>query len=206
MDPDFSFAWATIILAAGSSSRMGQPKQLISMGGETLVQRTIRTAAQAGSNKTVVVFGANHEKIRDSLQSDHVELVYNQHWQRGMGGSLKCGLNFVMSKFSEVEVALFLVCDQPLLTTEHLKKMLEKFSETNSPIVASYYAGKNGVPVLFHKSLFHELRTIDDQYGAKRVIEQNSALVKSVDFPNGVIDLDTPEDWQKYKGGNIGFR
>lgn len=200
----YPFHWAAIVLAAGSSSRMGRSKQLISIAGETLLQKTISTAVQVGPTKTVVVVGANHEAVKGNSKPDAVEFIYNEHWENGMGSSLKCGLNYVMTHFPGVEAALFLVCDQPLLSAVHLKNILEKFGHTKSPIVASFYSGKNGVPVLFHKSLFRRLLEIDDQHGAKKVIEQNPALVKSVEFPNGAVDLDTLEDLQEFQNRNGG--
>jgi molybdenum cofactor cytidylyltransferase len=85
------------------------------------------------------------------------------------------------------------------LDAGHLKKMFEEFEQTKSQIVASFYSGRNGVPVLFHKSLFPQLLTIDDRQGAKKIIEQNPVLVKSVDFPNGAVDLDTPGDLKEFQ-------
>ena len=76
---------------------------------------------------------------------------------------------------------------------------MSAYHETGSPIVASFYSGRNGVPVLFHRSMFDKLLAIKDQQGAKNIIEQNPTLVKSVDFPEGVIDLDTPEDYENFK-------
>jgi len=198
MSANFPFTWATIVLAAGSSSRMGQSKQLISIAGETLLDKTINAAIQVGSAKIVVVTGANQEPIEDSLKSKGVDFIHNPDWKNGMGSSLKCGLSFVTNRYSEIDATLILVCDQPLLTTSHIKKMLEEFSQ-RTPIVASFYSGGNGVPVLFHKSLFQLLFKIDDQQGAKKIIEQNPTLVKSIDFPNGGVDLDTPEDLQKFQ-------
>lgn len=204
-DNNFPIDWAAIVLAAGSSSRMGQSKQLISIEGKTLLQRTIDVAAQAGATKTLVVIGANHHAVKTSPKSDVVEFVHNYHWENGMGSSLKCGLNHMVNQFPEIEAALFLVCDQPLLDAAHVKKILEKFEQTKSPIIASRYSGSSGVPVLFHKSLFHQLLTIDDRLGAKKVIEQHSALVKTVDFPNGAVDLDTPEDLKEFQNRKPGF-
>jgi molybdenum cofactor cytidylyltransferase len=204
-DNNFTINWTAIVLAAGSSSRMGQAKQLISIAGETLLEKIITTAVQAGATKTVVVVGANHQAVSSIQKPNVAEFVHNPQWENGMGSSLKCGLNHVITQFPETEAALFLVCDQPLLDASHLKKMLEKFHPTQSPIVASFYSGGNGVPVLFHKSLFGPLLTIDDRQGAKKIIELNPVLVKSVDFPNGAVDLDTPEDLKEFQNRKDGI-
>jgi len=205
MSETLSLKWSAIILAAGSSSRMGQSKQLVSIEGETLLQKTINTVTQVGATKTIVVVGANHQAVKNSSNTARVEFAYNQQWENGIGSSLKYGLNHALAQFPEMEAAMFLVCDQPLLNREHLRKMLETFDHTKSLIVASFYSGRNGVPVLFHKSLFQQLLTIDDGEGAKRIIEQNPALVKSVDFPDGAVDLDTPEDLEKFQNRSAGF-
>jgi molybdenum cofactor cytidylyltransferase len=104
-----------------------------------------------------------------------------------------------MKNFSDYTAAVIMVCDQPLLTASHLEKIISVQKETQLPIVASSYSGKNGVPVLFHRSMFDKLLMIKDQHGAKNIIEQNPTLVKSVDFPEGAIDLDTPEDYENFR-------
>jgi molybdenum cofactor cytidylyltransferase len=199
MSVNSSLNWAAVVLAAGSSSRMGRPKQLISIDDETLLQKTINAAVQAGAKRTVVVIGANQEAVRESASTADIEFIYNPEWENGMGSSLKCGMTLVIAQFPEAEAVLLMVCDQPLLEADHLKKMVDKFVATKAPIVASFYSGGNGVPVLFHQSLFHQLLTIPDEQGAKRIVEQNPALVKAVDFPNGAVDLDTPDDWKKFQ-------
>jgi molybdenum cofactor cytidylyltransferase len=90
------------------------------------------------------------------------------------------------------------VCDQPLLTPAHLKKMIKNHITQKSPIVASFYSGSPGVPVLFHRSLVKELLDLNDEYGAKRIVQDRRELTSFIEFPEGAIDLDTPDDWKKF--------
>jgi molybdenum cofactor cytidylyltransferase len=190
--------WATIVLAAGSSSRMGNPKQLIKIEGETLIQKAIKSSIDAGATHTVVVLGAKRAEIIENLKNFPVRLIINSDWEKGMGNSLKFGIEFITNHFPDVDFVMILVCDQPFVNATHIKKIVEEYQKTKAPIVASYYSEKNGVPALFHKSFFKDLLAIDDQQGAKKIIEQNAAIVKSIDFSSGVIDLDTPEDLKKF--------
>src|SRR5260221_8643253 len=193
------FKWIAIVLAAGSSSRMGRSKQLLKIDSETLIRKTVKTVVGAGANETLVVLGADIEKIKNELSDLSVYTVTNPEFEKGMGNSLKCGLKYVMKKNSEAEAVMILVCDQPLLNSVHLKKIVEEYLTTKSPIVASFYSGSNGVPALFNKSMFGKLLTIEDQHGAKKAIGQNPALVKSIDFPEGAVDLDTPGDFENFR-------
>jgi molybdenum cofactor cytidylyltransferase len=193
------FQWASIVLAAGASVRMGQPKQLIELDGISLIQKTVTTSLEAGAFKTVVVTGANQLAVEAALKIIPVECVFNSKWEKGMGNSLKCGVSYLMSHFHAVNAVLILVCDQPFVNPSHLKKLVDEFQSTRSAIVASFYSGQNGVPVLFGRSMFKDLLAIEDQQGAKKIISQNPTLVKSVDFPQGEVDLDTPEDLKRFR-------
>ena len=194
-----NFKWIAIILAAGSSSRMGKPKQFLKIDNETLIQKVANSAMDAGAGETIIVAGLDHDLIKTELHRSTIQVVVNPHSELGMGSSLKFGVEFVKENFSDYDAAVIMVCDQPLLTASHLEKIISVQKETQLPIVASSYSGRNGVPVLFHRSMFDKLLMIKDQQGAKNIIEQNPTLVKSVDFPEGAIDLDTPEDYENFR-------
>lgn len=187
-----------VLLAAGSSSRMGQSKQLLEIDGEQLLLRSTKVALLAAAEKVLVVLGANELAHRKIIQHLPVEIIANENWQKGMGSSLKKGLNELHSTTPKLDAALVMVCDQPLLTTEHLNQIIEKFELTKSPVVASFYAGTAGVPALFAKSIFEKLMNVQDKEGAKKIIQLHKELVESVDFPQGSIDLDTPEDYSTF--------
>jgi molybdenum cofactor cytidylyltransferase len=187
-----------ILLAAGSSSRMGQSKQLLEIGGEQLLLKSTRVALQALPEKVIIVLGANESAHRKIIEKLPVEIVTNKDWQQGMGSSLKKGMKELLLTAPKLDAVLVLVCDQPLLTTEHLDQVIKKFNLTKSPIVASYYSGTAGVPALFDKSLFKKLLNIEDQAGAKKIILQHEEVVQTIDFPQGSIDLDTLDDYQAF--------
>ena len=189
-----------ILLAAGSSSRMGQSKQLLKVGGESLLVRTTTIALETGLQPVVVVLGANEREHRKAIEHLGVPIAENSGWQLGMGSSLKTGLKHLLSIAPGTDAVLVLVCDQPLLTTIHLRNILEQFRVFNPLIVASRYAGNGAVPAVFHKDLFPKILEMEDAQGAKKIIGQHSNDTIMVDFPDGSVDLDTPEDFQKFTG------
>lgn len=189
---------AILLLAAGASSRMGQSKQLLSIDGEPLLLRTTKSALKSQAHTTVVVLGANAEKHEAVIQHLPVSIIVNEEWKKGMGSSLKSGLNHLISNHPDVKAILVIVCDQPLLTTVLLDKIISSYRETNKNIIASVYAEMPGVPALFDQSLFAQLLQLGDQQGAKKVILENSDLVHSIDWPEGEIDLDTSDDYLKF--------
>ena len=194
-----NFRWIAVILAAGSSSRMGKPKQFLKIDNETLIQKAANAAMDAGAGETIIIAGLDHDLIKTELHRSTIQVIVNPHSELGIGSSLKFGVQFVMKNFSDYDAAVIMVCDQPLVTSNHLGKIISEYKNTKSPIVASSYSGRNGVPVLFHRSMYEKLLTIKDQQGAKNIIEQNSTLVKSIDFPEGAIDIDTPEDYENFR-------
>ncbi len=187
-----------ILLAAGSSSRMGQSKQLLEIGGEQLLLKSTQVALQSIAEKVIVVLGANESDHRKVIEQLSCEIIVNKDWQLGMGSSLKKGLAELLLIAPKLEAVLVMVCDQPLLTTEHLNAIIKKFELTKGHIVASYYSGSAGVPALFDKSLFEKLLNVEDQAGAKKILIQHKEIVQTIDFAQGAIDLDTPEDYQTF--------
>lgn len=189
---------AAIILAAGSSSRMKQSKQLLDIHGEQLLAKTVQAVLNAGIADVAVVLGADEEQHRKIIERLPVETVFNKHWQRGMGSSLKAGLLHVLSQHPSLDAVMVLVCDQPLLERGNISGLVERYHETGKPIIASRYSGKPGVPALFDKSYFEQLARLADDQGAKKVILQNMEDVSEVDFPGGEVDLDTREDYDAF--------
>jgi molybdenum cofactor cytidylyltransferase len=201
-----------VILAAGGSSRLGQPKQLLIFRGETLVRRAVRAAADAGCEPILVVVGENNEAIklaldiRDSRISSFSDLeratrpcprptiIENGEWRRGVGTSIRRGLE-QLPNF--VEAAVLLTCDQPYLDASIVSQLIAAGAETGKPIVASSYANTLGVPALFHRSCFDALLTLPDSTGAKAFILSRQLEVASIPFARGEIDIDTPEDFQR---------
>ena len=189
---------AAIVLAAGSSSRMGESKQLLDIHGEKLLSRTVRTVSGSQIQDIVVVLGALQDAHRLILQDMQVDVIFNKHWKKGMGSSIKTGLKHLSQKHSNLEAVVIFVCDQPLLSVEIIADIIRKYRETGKPIIACTYADTPGVPVLFYSSLFEELMNLPDDQGAKKLILQNLSGVEQVPFRGGAIDLDTMGDYRNF--------
>jgi len=191
---------AAVVLAAGASRRLGQPKQLLLMNGETLLARAVRLAVEAGTARAIVVLGAEDERIRATVDFGDALPVTNSNWQQGMAGSIHAGLRALLENLPAAEAALILACDQPLLTAEHLRALLEAFAaESGAAIVASAYAGKMGIPAVFPRALFAELLALSGDQGARALLMNPPCPVIPIPFPGGEIDIDLPGDLNQLK-------
>ncbi len=187
-----------VILAAGSSSRMGESKQLLRVNGEPLLLRSSMAALDSGVENVVVVLGANEKAHRNIIQDLPLTIVHNPGWQKGMGNTIKGGLRHVLKMAPDAEAVMVMVCDQPRLTSAHLKNLIQQYRKSKSKIVASYYSHTTGVPALFDKSLFQNLFALEDGQGAKKILGHFQDLTQTVRFDGGEIDLDTLSDYQNF--------
>jgi molybdenum cofactor cytidylyltransferase len=186
-----------VILAAGGSSRFGQSKQLIRFRGQSFVRRIIDAACEAGCSPVVVVIASDDEKLRRELDRAGVVMVQNQQWQRGIGSSIRCGIEALINGSPDVEATVLLVCDQPAIDARVIQRLIALRETTGKNIVASSYADTLGVPVLFTHSVFQELLSLGDNAGAKSIVLRSRERVALLPFPEGEIDIDTWEDWEK---------
>ena len=188
---------AAIILAAGNSSRLGQPKQLVVHCGESLVRRAIRAAVEIECNPVVVVLGAQADKMRASLDGLEIALVRNGDWREGIASSIRAGIDYLIESAPRVEACLLLACDQPFVDASALQQIIDLRLTGGKPIVASFYAGTFGIPALFDRACFADLLRLKGDYGAKRLILSQSSEVAAIEFPDAAIDIDTPADFQR---------
>jgi len=163
--------------------------------------KSVKAAIESGIKNITVVLGANEQAHREVITDAGVQVVVNTAWKKGMGSSLKAGLSYVLQQTPKTEAVITMVCDQPLITSDQLKKLIAEHESSRSTIVASFYQGVAGVPVLFHRTLFSELLSMPDEAGAKKIIQQHPHLVKTVPFPGGEIDIDTEDDLKKFSLG-----
>lgn len=187
--------YGVIILAAGSSSRLGKPKQLLAFEGTTLIEHVVRQASAVSEALTVVVSGAAHEEIQTALATAQVSLVYNPDWEKGMSSSLQMGLKALVNEAPEVEACILMVCDQPYVSTILLEEMLRSYENNDAEIVACTYAETAGTPALFGACFFEDLLGLGGQAGAKKIIAENETNVFYLPFPNGRVDIDTAQDY-----------
>lgn len=183
-----------IILAAGASQRLGQPKQLVEFEGETLLNRTIGLARVAGAFPVVVVLGAHFAEIRATLPLEEIVLAPNDEWQTGMASSIRAGLQALADRDAQADAVLLLTCDQPRLTAAHLGAMLAASSQDAERISASRYKGARGTPAIFPRALFAALSNLEGDKGARSLLMDPSCDLAEFDFPGGEVDIDTPAD------------
>jgi molybdenum cofactor cytidylyltransferase len=181
-----------IILAAGASTRLGKPKQLLPWEGSTLLQHAVQVAGHL-TPKPIVVLGAHLEKLEAVLDPSTVEIVHNTAWKEGIASSIRIGLQTAIKQ--QPQQVIFMVCDQPFVSAHLLEELLLAHQKTGKPIIASAYAGTVGIPALFQSAIFPQLLDLEGDTGAKKIIQQNSGLNWAVPFPMGHIDIDSGEDF-----------
>ena len=182
-----------IILAAGASVRYGTSKQLLSINGETFLRRIVRESVTSVCQPIVAVFGEDAENLSRHINEFDIFTIQNQDWKKGMGTSISVGIEKLLEVDEKVKGAVIAVCDQPFVNSGVINQLVQKFDEKNPLIVASRYAETFGVPALFSRKLFPELTALKNSGGAKELIKQFSAEVEAIDFPEGAIDIDTPD-------------
>ena len=188
-------ALPAIILAAGASRRLGQPKQLVRFDGETLLERTMRLAREAGVAPVLVVLGANFSSITAAIAFRDAIPVLNDQWELGMASSILAGLDEAETRAPDAGGVLLLACDQPRLTSQHLGGLLKAFREQRQEsIVCSQYAGTKGIPAVFPRSVFVALRALRGDQGARGLFNHAPCPVVALPFAGGEIDIDLPSD------------
>jgi molybdenum cofactor cytidylyltransferase len=188
-----------IILAAGASSRMGAPKQLLLVDGKTLIKRICDTAMDTTCHPIVVVLGANRNIIRNETERMPITVIDNPQWENGMSSSIKMGLAGAYMTEKAIEAVIFLTVDMPYVSAELINKMIEKAeSDEKIEIVACKYENQMGIPVLFKRSIFTDLLELSGDEGAKKVVVKNKDKTVFIDFPEGKLDLDTVEEYRNF--------
>lgn len=184
-----------IVLAAGASARLGQPKQLVEYEGETLLSRAIRLAHEAGADPVFVVLGANLEVILPAGLRDVAVPVINKDWQQGISSSIQAGLRAIHGTLPLTKGVCLLACDQPRLSSDHIRALMRAFSsEAGAVIVASGYEGVLGTPAVLPRSAFRQLFELRGDKGARALFSRPPCPLVEVPFPGGEIDIDTPAD------------
>ena len=189
---------AIIILAAGNSSRLGRPKQLLPYQGKTLLLHVVAEALKASLKPIVVVTGAYHAEIEASLQGQPVVPTYNAHWESGLGSGIVVGLQQALSIEPRLQKVIIAVCDQPYISAELFQTLIKQFSVSGRGMIACTYSETLGTPVLFGQRYFNELSMLSGNTGAKQLLKQYPDDVASIPFPKGSIDIDTEDDFNCY--------
>jgi len=183
------------VLAAGSSSRLGKPKQWLRFNGKSLLQHTTETALASQAQPVIAVLGAN-EKAMETTESN-VHVVVNSQWQEGMASSIRCGLEAFTQLSPAAEGIILMVCDQPFVTAGLLNDLVTAHQKTGKPIVASGYENTFGPPVFFHRSVFAELLQLTGDTGARGIVSRHKDETAIIPFPQGSFDIDTEADYNR---------
>ena len=180
-----------VVLAAGSSSRLGQPKQLVKLGGRPALHIVVSNAVAVAGNAVTVVLGAHAQELTRLLAHSPASVIVNRHWEEGMASSLRHGLSAVSSTASAV---LIMLGDQVAVSADDLKRLINAWKGHDTVIAASVYQGRFGVPAIFPQWCFTELKELRGDRGARLILERHAHRLAHVQMPNAAIDLDTPED------------
>lgn len=184
-----------ILLAAGGSRRMGEPKQLLQYGGKSLLVRAAEAALASPAWPVVVVLGAEAERIRPVLARLPVLAVENPAWSEGMASSIRTGIGALQQFSRRIDGALIALCDQPAFSAAVIGKLLKAQEETGRTIVAARYAGREGAPALFLREHFPALAALTGEEGARTLMVEKAAEAAGVDCPELGMDVDTPADY-----------
>jgi molybdenum cofactor cytidylyltransferase len=187
-----------VILAAGNSSRLGFPKQLLQYKNKSFLRLIAEKCLAVRSLEVIAVLGFESDRMRRELDEVPIRVVLNPGWREGIASSIRAGINAL---HPQAEGALISVCDQPAVTTELLGQLISLCSH-EKPIAATDYNQILGVPACFGRSVFPELLVLQGDAGAKRVIAKDKARVLSYPFPQAAIDIDTPQDYQNRLSSN----
>ncbi len=189
-------ATGIIILAAGASTRLGMPKQTLVYNGKTLLEHAVDAALEV-AKPVIVVLGAKADTIVTYLKSKPVTIVYNDSWPQGMASSIAAGLQAVLTDNKAINEVIIMLCDQPFVDALLLNQLIARHTESGKGIIACKYAATIGVPVLLNKKYFDELKLLQGEEGAKKLLLKYKDDVAFVSFEKGVIDIDTMNDYER---------
>jgi molybdenum cofactor cytidylyltransferase len=187
---------AAIVLAAGASSRMGRPKQLLDWNGRPLVRAAAEIALAARLEPLLVVVGGAQTAVANALAGLPLQMIINPEYAAGQSTSLRAG---VAALGPDVDAVVVLLGDQPFVTVAIVERLVAEWQASGAAIVAPMYAGQRGNPVLFARPMFPELLAIQGDQGARGVLAADRARVRVVAFddPRPLADIDTPDDYER---------
>jgi molybdenum cofactor cytidylyltransferase len=186
-----------VILAAGQSKRMGQPKQMLHFQEITLLEHAINTALATQIQPVVVVLGAHHDAMLPVSSGKAIRVVVNDDWPSGMASSLKLGLHYLQLQAPQTDGVIFMLCDQPFVSVKVLSNLMLAQQASGKPAVACSYAGKLGTPALFHSAWWSMLQQLTGDTGARNLLAAMPHEVATIIFEEGAIDIDTEDDYKR---------
>ncbi len=188
------FRYGVVILAAGASTRMGSPKQLLELEGRPLVVRAVQAALASPAWPVVVVLGAHAESIRPALARLPVLIADNPAWAEGMAASIRAGITTLRQFSRGLDAAVIALCDQPAFSAATIATLVATQHATGRSIVAARYGNRHGAPALVLREHFPALAALTGEEGARALLNGDPTHVAGVDLPELAHDLDTPAD------------
>jgi molybdenum cofactor cytidylyltransferase len=186
-----------VILAAGSSSRLGHPKQLVKYRGKSLLQHTIDCIDIFEFKPSMVILGANYDEILANINGHSSSVIINKDWSEGIASSIRFGLEKSLELNPSLNHILYLLSDQPYVSTTIIQRLIDKHLSGSQLITASTYKNNIGVPAIFNESLFPDLMTLNGDTGAKKVMVEHRKNIQTIPFDGGAFDVDTEDDVEK---------
>lgn len=174
---------------------MGQPKQLLKIGDKTLLQLAVETALNSNCAEVICILGAYINKIKPTLLSYNIRIIDNWHYEEGMSSSIKIGMEFLRKK--NFTAGLIMLADQPNIHKAHLRTLINLWSAQPNKIVATTYAKTLGVPAIYPKHYFEDLKQLNGDQGAREFLLSIQNEVLGIAHPN-LTDIDTLEDYDNY--------
>lgn len=185
------------ILAAGCSRRFGSTKQITPLDGTPLVRHVVDVARQVCDNRTLIIAGHDWSNVIKAASTDGGFFAINEHFASGMGSSIAMAIRTCRSR---ADAVLLMLCDQPLITVEHLRSLIDKWSGDENEIVATAFAETVGPPVLFAKGAFADLVALRGDQGANALLHDPRFNLLSVPFADAAVDIDTLKDLDALQG------
>jgi molybdenum cofactor cytidylyltransferase len=194
---------AAVILSAGESSRMGRPKALLPIDGQTFIEKIVGALKQTSVGKIIVVLGHNGDEMRRSIQHLPVEILINPDYRLGQLSSLQTAIRHLQGETNCDGIVVHLV-DHPYINPQLLQLMLHRFVDEKRAIVVPRHQGKRGHPVIFARELFSELLAAPMDQGAKAVVNAHRDETLEIDTEEvGItLDIDTPELYRQHVKGD----
>ncbi len=187
---------AILILAAGSSNRMGTSKQLLPIHTTTLLGIVIKNALLSEANAVFCVLGSEYKKVKESIKNFDIEIINNTNYNNGLSSSINAGVNHINSEL--YDAILIMLGDQPKIDSNYLNRLIDTFKANQNKIIASSYKNSFGVPAIFPKYAFNKLQGLKGDKGAKDVLNSNSKSIISIKADSNLFDIDTKEDYNNY--------
>lgn len=188
--------WGVMILAAGEATRMGKAKMLLPFKKTTILSHLIEEITLVEPNIIQLVTGHYHDLIQAQISTNKVAIIQNPDYSLGMSSSIQVGLNAMIKACPDLDFLVIVVSDQPYLNKSILLRLLTKQQQTAKGIIASSYNGIKGTPVLLSSAYFPHLYNLTGDKGARVILQQFPGDIATIEFENGALDIDTPEDYE----------